>query len=51
MLTALDAAKEVDLWNAGFFEMVEFLAAPPARREQVLGKSSHGGYWWPGKGL
>ena len=50
-LTELDGAKEVDLWNAGFFPMVEFLAAPPDRREEKLGERSSGGYWWPGRGL
>jgi hypothetical protein len=51
MLNALDGAKEVDLYNAGFREMIELLAAPPDRREEVLYKSSPGAYWRPGQGL
>ena len=50
-LTALEATKEVKLWNAGFFDMIELLATPPGRREEVLGKSDRGGYWRPGQGL
>jgi hypothetical protein len=46
-LTALDGAKEVDLWNAGLVEMAEFLAPAPQRREEMLGERSHGGFWWP----
>ncbi|HZW33819.1 MAG TPA: hypothetical protein VFF52_24065 [Isosphaeraceae bacterium] len=50
-LTALEGAKEVDLWNAGFFPMLDFLAAPPHRREAALGDRSSGGFWWPGQDL
>jgi len=46
-LIALDGAKEVDLWNAGFFQMVEFLLKPLHRREEALGERSSGGFWWP----
>jgi hypothetical protein len=49
-LTALEGAKEVDLWNAGFYPMVELLTAPPHRREEVLSNSSNGGSWRPGHG-
>ena len=50
-LTALEGAKEVDLWNAGCFRMVELLATPPHRREEALGRGSRGGFWGPGRAL
>ncbi len=50
-LAALEGEKEVRLWSAGFFPMVELLATPPHRREEALGKGSYGGFWWPGRGL
>jgi hypothetical protein len=46
-LTALDGAKEVDLWSTGFFQMVELLVKPPHRRDDALGERSFGGFWWP----
>ena len=51
MMTALDGAKEVDLWNSGFYQMIELLAAPPDRREDILGESARGGFWQPGRDL
>ena len=38
-LAALEGAKEIDLWNSGFFQMVEFLTIPPHRREEVAGRA------------
>jgi hypothetical protein len=48
-LTALEGAKEVDLWNAGFYPMIELLSAPPDRREEVLSNTSNGRSWRPGQ--
>jgi hypothetical protein len=50
-LAALEGEKEVRLWSAGFFTMVELLATPPHRREDALGKHSSGGFWWTGRDL
>ena len=50
-MAALEGEKEVRLWSTGFFTMVELLATPPHRREDVLGKHSSGGFWWPGRDL
>ena len=46
-LTELDGEKDVNLWNTGFFQMVEFLTTPLDRRGDALGKRSFGGFWWP----
>jgi RNA polymerase sigma factor (sigma-70 family) len=43
-LSALDAAKDFDLWNTGLFQMVEFLTTPLDRRDELLGKRSAGGF-------
>ena len=51
MMTAIDGAKEVNLWNSGFYQMIEFLAAPLDRREDILGESARGGFWQPGRDL
>jgi hypothetical protein len=32
-------------------QMIELLAIPRARREEIVGKSFRGGYWRPGQGL
>jgi hypothetical protein len=51
-LSALDREKKVvNLWGAGFFQMVELLTAPPDRREDVLGRQSGGASWRPGEDL
>ncbi len=47
-LAALDREKEVNLWSTGFLEMVELLAAPPDRREDVLDQRFGGASWRPG---
>jgi hypothetical protein len=46
-LTAFEQEKRRDLWNSGFFEMVEVLTSPPGRRDAVLDSRSRGGYWRP----
>jgi hypothetical protein len=47
-LTALEGAKEVDVWSAGFFPTVELLSTPPHRRVEAVGERAFGGIWWPG---
>jgi hypothetical protein len=47
-LASLDQQKEVNLWGAGFFQMVELLTAAPDRREWILDESAGGAHWRPG---
>jgi hypothetical protein len=47
-LAALDQEKEVNFWSTGFLDMVELLATPPDRREEILGQRFGGASWRPG---
>jgi hypothetical protein len=47
-LASLDQQKEVNLWGAGFFQMIELLTAAPDRREAILDERAGGAHWRPG---
>jgi hypothetical protein len=49
-LAALEGARQVNLQAAGFFKMVEVLAAPPHRREAIV-YGEHSAAWHPGNQL
>jgi RNA polymerase sigma factor (sigma-70 family) len=47
-LASLDQQKEVNLWGAGVFQMVDLLTASPDRREAILDERAGGAPWRPG---